>query len=133
MNNGMRTPIFISLILAGLLAGCSSPRHPTSTEQIYFAGTSGYFRKAATLRLSLTQAREIITEFARRPENTNDLIFVKYHPAIVGNCYLFTTPRKSGHMNLGGHYVDGFTGAVSFRPGGVVPIPMLTTMKMNEL
>lgn len=121
-----RSLTFGYLILAGLLctSGCTTKR-TASGERIYFTHTVAYDRKLRTLTLTEQQARERVAEFVRAEQGTDSAkIFIGDQMIIVGDCFVFSPPRKAD-ISLGGYYVDGHTGAVTRRSEGNVTLPLV--------
>ena len=119
--------IFGCLLVAGLFSspGCSTKR-TASGERIYFIQTAAYDQKVRTFALTEEQARDRVAEFVRTEQGTNapQMIFIGHHMAIVGDCFVFSPPRKAD-VSLSGYYVDGHTGQVSSRRGGFTTLPLL--------
>ena len=122
-----RSFIFGSLLVAGLFitSGCTTKR-TASGERIYFTQTAAYDQKVRTFVLTEQQARDRVAEFVRTERGTNapQKIFIGDHMAIVGDCFVFSPPRKAD-VSLGGYYVDGHTGQVTQRSEGYTTLPLL--------
>ena len=122
----MNTRTLPLLLMVALFVGCSSVRHTTSGEPIYFAGTREYQRKLQTLAITPEQARERVAEHVRasRPDSPM-LLLIGIHQVIVGDSFVFAMPHKTDVV-LSGYYVDGHTGAVSERSEGRAHYPKKT-------
>jgi hypothetical protein len=122
-----RSFIFGCLLVAGLFStsGCTTKR-TASGERIYFTRTAAYDRKLHTFALSEQQARDRVAEFVRTERGTNapEKIFIGGHMVIVGECFVFSPPRKAD-VSLSGYYVDGHTGQVTLRSEGYTTLPLL--------
>ena len=121
-----RILVFGGLWLAILYgSGCTTKR-TASGERIYFTQTAAYDQKVRTFALTEQQARDRVAEFVRteRGTNTPQKIFIGEHMAIVGDCFVFSPPRKAD-VSLGGYYVDGHTGQVTLRSEGCTTLPLL--------
>ena len=101
------------------ISGCTTKR-TASGERIYFKHTSAYDRKLRTLTLTEQQAKERaeLVRAERGVEGFTD------HCAIVGDCFVFSSPRKAD-VSLVGYYVDGHTGRVTQRSEGYVTLPLV--------
>jgi hypothetical protein len=105
--------------------GCTTKK-TASGERVFFKNTAAYNRKLAKLKLNEHQARINYEEYL----STNKIrippagIFDNYHAVIVGDCFVFSFPRKA-NVDLSGYYVDGHTGKVSERDEGRVNPPFL--------
>jgi hypothetical protein len=120
-----RSFIFGCLLVAGLVitSSCTTKR-TVSGEHIYFTHTAAYDRKLRTLTLTEQQARERAVEFVRAERGADTgKIFIGDHMVIVGDCFVFSQPRKAD-VSLSGYYVDGHTGQVTRRSEGNITLPL---------
>lgn len=112
--------------------GCTTKK-TASGERVFFKDTAAYNRKLAKLKLNEHQARIKCEEYFKHEEflTANRIristppagTFVNnYHTVIVGDCFVFSFPRKAD-VDLGGYYVDGNTGKVTKRDEGRVTLP----------
>ena len=112
--------LFIAVMLG--LSACTTKR-TASGERIYFSGTFAYDRKLRTLDLTVQQAKDRVADYLRVHRPDLGPIFVGEHMVIVGDCFVFSPPRKAG-VSLMGYYVDGHTGEVRERGEGYVTLPV---------
>ena len=113
--------LFIALMLC--LSACTTKR-TASGERIYFIGTSAYDRKLRTLDLTVQQAKDRVADYLPVHRADSGQIFIGDHTCIVGDCFVFSPPRKAD-VSLMGYYVDGRTGEVRERREGYVTLPVV--------
>ncbi len=111
--------LFIVVMLG--LSACTT-KQIASGERIYFTGTSAYDRKLRTLDLTVQQAKDRVADYLCVHRADSGRIFIGEHMVIVGDCFVFSTPRKAD-VSLMGYYVNGHTGEVTERREGYVSLP----------
>ena len=105
------------------LLGCS---HAPDSIKVFWPGNqvfpwsmfclSEYESKAKTLKISPDEAYKIASGWAVSNGNRR-VIWIGLPPLIVGDCYVFTRPRKSWNSDvlLDGYFLNGITSNLEYR------------------
>ena len=95
----------------------------TSLNPVLRVGFQVEEAMAAHSRFTRKQAKDRVADYLRVHRADSDPIFIGAHTVIVGDCFVFSPPRKAD-VSLMGYYVHGHTGEVRERGDGYVTLPV---------